>query len=245
MDARTVRSLTTPQMVEVDRLMVEEYGIDLLQMMEHAGTNLARLAMSRFLGRAGGDESVVVLAGTGGNAGGALVCARHLHNHGVRVTVHLTRPPASYAGVPAHQLRILERLGLPIAVGPPDAEASGYSRPKLVVDGIIGYSLRGAPRGVAADLIRWTAGAPAPVLSLDVPSGLDSTSGAAHDPTIRAAATMTLALPKVGLATPGARAFVGELYLADIGVPPELYAATGIELTVESLFAENPVIPLT
>ncbi len=82
----------------------------------------------------------------------------------------------------------------------------------------------------------------APILSLDLPSGLDATTGQAHDPTIRASATLTLALPKTGLRAPGASAYVGELYLADIGVPPALYTHLG--LSVGPLFAAHEIVRL-
>ncbi len=84
--------LTTAQMVEVDRAMIEDYHIELIQMMENAGRNLAHLARSRFfVGQATG-KKVIVLAGTGGNGGGVLVCARRLHNWGAKVRVFLSKP---------------------------------------------------------------------------------------------------------------------------------------------------------
>ncbi len=70
--------LTTEQMIEVDRAMIEDFGIELLQMMENAGRALAHLARARFLGDDPLDKRVIVMAGTGGNGGGALVCARRL-----------------------------------------------------------------------------------------------------------------------------------------------------------------------
>jgi NAD(P)H-hydrate epimerase len=110
----------------------------------------------------------------------------------------------------------------------------------LILDAIIGYSLSGNPRGVAADLIRWANMKNTPILALDTPSGLDTTSGRAYEPTIRATATMTLALPKQGLLNPNSTLYVGELYLADISIPPELFAKMGI--AVPPLFAEQDII---
>ena len=114
----------------------------------------------------------------------------------------------------------------------------------LIIDGIIGYSLAGAPRGGAAKLIRWANQQNVPILSLDVPSGIDPNTGETFEPAIRATATMTLALPKSGLATAAARDAVGELYLADIGVPPGLYSEPSLNLSVGALFAEADVIRL-
>jgi NAD(P)H-hydrate epimerase len=231
-----IPSLTTVQMIEVDRAMMEDYHIELLQMMENAGRNLAHLARQRFLSGNPRGKHVIVLAGTGGNGGGGLVAARRLHNWGAKVAVILSKPGETYRGVPAHQLDILQRMGISIlepgAPLPPTCD--------LILDTLIGYSLSGAPRGETATLIRWANAQAAPALSLDTPSGLDTASGQVYQPTIRADATLTLALPKTGLLAREAAPYVGELYLADISVPPELYAAMGI--SVPPLFAETDII---
>jgi NAD(P)H-hydrate epimerase len=112
------------------------------------------------------------------------------------------------------------------------------------VDGVIGYSLKGSPRGAAAELIRWANAQDAPVLALDIPSGIDAATGNGFDPAIRASATLTLALPKEGLRAPGAERYVGELYLADIGVPPSLYGGPSLGLSVGPIFAESDILRL-
>ena len=236
-----VPSLTTEQMIEVDRAMMQDLHIELIQMMENAGRNLAHLARVRFFDGNPGDKHVVVLAGTGGNSGGALVCARRLHTWGAHVQIVLTHPPANFTPVPAHQLDIVQRLNVPVTGA--DALAQMHS-PELIVDGLIGYRLQGVPHGTVADLIRWANAQAAPILALDVPSGVDGTTGTVLDPAIKATATMTLALPKAGLRTLEARAQVGELYLADIGVPPALYAEPDLSLRVGTLFAESEILRL-
>jgi NAD(P)H-hydrate epimerase len=233
--------LTTDQMIEVDRAMMEDFNIDLIQMMENAGRCLAHLARMRFLGGDPRGKRVAVLAGTGGNGGGALVCARRLHNYGARVTVLITKPAADFKSVPAHQLDILRRMK--VSVEQANAVRT-IDTPGLVVDGVIGYSLKGAPRGAAADLIRWANAQDAPILALDAPSGVDATTGTVFDPAINATATLTLALPKEGLRAPGVDRQVGELYLADISVPPSLYAEPALGLNVGYLFAESDIIRL-
>jgi NAD(P)H-hydrate epimerase len=236
MTPKKIPALTTEQMMEVDRAMLEDYHIELLQMMENAGRNLAYLARQRFLEGDSRSKKVVVLAGTGGNGGGGLVAARRLHNWGVQVTVALTKAAEVYRDVPAHQLDILQRMGISIL----EPDVSLPPTCDLILDALIGYSLSGAPRGKTATLILWANEQDVPILSLDTPSGLDTSSGQAYQPTIRADATLTLALPKTGLLTPEAAPYVGELYLADISVPPELYAKMGI--SVPPLFAENDII---
>lgn len=233
--------LDTQQMIEVDRAMKEDYKIELVQMMENAGRNLAHLARARFLDHDPQEKKVIILAGTGGNGGGALVSARRLHNWGSNVQVFITRPAEGFSPVPAHQLDILHRMNVNVNLADQIADSV---QPDLIIDGLIGYSLKGAPRGSAAELIRWANHQNTPRLSLDVPSGVDATSGTAFDPAINAAATMTLALPKKGLRAAEVRDLVGELYLADIGVPPELYAGAGLQLKVGALFAVSEILRL-
>ncbi|MGF1507915.1 MAG: NAD(P)H-hydrate epimerase [Myxococcota bacterium] len=236
--------LTTEQMVEVDRAMIEDYRIELIQMMENAGRALAQVARARFLGGSPEGRRVRVLAGPGGNGGGAMVSARRLAAWGAEVEVFLSADENRITPVPQHQLDILRRMTLPVRKATED-------RPEdvdldLILDGIIGYSLKGAPRGPAKTLIEWTNSQTSPVLSLDAPSGVDTTTGHVYTPAIEATATMTLALPKEGLRGPGINTHVGELYLADISVPPSLYAAPALGLSVPAtLFASSDVVRLT
>jgi len=220
--ASTIPAVTAEQMREVDRIMVEDLHIELTQMMENAGRNLASLALRRF-----GPRAVTVLAGPGGNGGGGLVAARHLANHAVDVSVVLSSLD-QIGEVPRHQLDIVERMGVAVTEEPPESD--------LVLDALLGYSLQGDPRGRAAELIGWSLDQSAPVCSLDTPSGLDVTTGEPRTPCVRATATLTLALPKVGLAR--APSCVGELYLADISVPPFVYERIGIHVPPD-LFAAD------
>ncbi len=210
--ARDVPVLDADQMREIDRLMVDELHIDLVQMMENAGRSLADLVISRF-----SPSTVTVLAGPGGNGGGGMAAARHLANRGTRIAVVLSRPDA-LTTVPAHQAVVLGRMGIPVLQEPPPAD--------LIVDALVGYSLRGDPHGRTAELIEWANDQASPVLSLDTPSGLDVTTGRAGDPSVRATATLTLALPKGGLLDAET---VGELFLGDISVPPWLYERVGVQ----------------
>ena len=203
--------LTAAQMLEVDRIMIEDLDIELIQMMENAGRNLAQLILDRY-----SPESVTVLSGSGGNGGGGLVAARHLSNRGVDVSVTLGKPGAELGPVPTHQFDILNNMGVPVVNEPRKSD--------VVIDALIGYSLKGAPHGRIAELIEATASMDAPIVSLDNPSGLNVTDGTVPGVVVTAEATMTLALPKIGLQNaPQA----GVLYLADISVPPSVYDLVG------------------
>ncbi|MFH0916828.1 MAG: NAD(P)H-hydrate epimerase [bacterium] len=244
--------LTVDQMREVDRSMIEDYQMDLVQMMENAGRQLALLAQNLFLGGDPRGRRVLVLVGAGGNGGGGLVAARRLHCWGARVQVVLSRSADTYRNVPAHQLAAVLRLGIPVStLDAVDIRQSGRdrsgeddSRFGVVLDSIIGYGLEAAPMGEAAELIRWAHSVEAPILSLDVPSGLDTTFGAVGGPMIRARATLTLAYPKTGLLATGAGDYVGDLYVGDIGVPPQLVAGPRLGFEPILLFAQEEIVSL-
>jgi NAD(P)H-hydrate epimerase len=234
-----VPTVSTTQIQEVDRLMAEVYGIELLQMMENAGRSLAVLAR-RMLGDDVTDRPIVVLAGRGANGGGGLAAARHLLNWGAWVQIVCSYPPDSYKDAPARQLRILQAMGAPLAWA-----EEGWELPPadLLIDAIIGYGLRGDPRGPARNLIQLANSSAAPILSLDTPSGVDTGTGRVFEPHIQAAATLTLALPKDGFRQPEAAAACGALYLADISVPSALYES--MDIATPSLFACTEIVPLT
>jgi NAD(P)H-hydrate epimerase len=231
-DGGVVPAITASQMREVDRIAVEEFDLGILQMMENAGRDLAG-NVQEMLGDGGGP--VTVLAGSGGNGGGGLCAARHLHNRGVEVDVVLSRAPGDLAGAAGRQLSILQAAGVR-ALEPAAAEAA-IRRSRLVVDALVGYSLRGALRARAAELVGLCNRHAARVLSLDVPSGLDATTGEAPGPVVRPDRTLTLALPKTGLID-----VPGELVLADIGIPPELYLR--LDLRFDSPFRGRYWVPL-
>lgn len=213
--------VTVEQMRELDRIAVDELGLTLERMMEHAGSGIVTVARKL----TGGDlrgRSVLVLAGSGGNGGGGMAAARQLAAAGVEVAVLLATPPERLSPVTRHQHAIVLAAGISAAFAPgaelPDAD--------LVVDALLGYSQAGAPRGEAARLIAASAGRP--VLALDTPSGLELTTGSLCEPHVRAAATVTLAAPKSALRLPSSAAAVGRLYLADLSIPAAGYERAGI-----------------
>ena len=191
--------LSVDQMVEADRLAVEDFGIELLQMMEHAGSTLAELTH-----RLAPSGRVTVLAGAGNTGGGGLSAARHLLNRGRAVEVVLVSNRLGPA--PAHHLETLREMGV---------ETTDEPRPsELVIDAMVGYGLKGDLRGRAADLAAWIG--QRYVVSLDFPSGHGGAGAVDAD------ATLTLALPKEGLRD------VTPVYLADLGLPSALWARMGL-----------------
>ena len=227
-----IPAITTDQMREVDRIAIEETGPNLFQMMENAGRNLATLAL-RELGEGRSRARVLVMAGTGGNGGGGICAARHLANHGVEVSVCITQPER-LGDVPAWQLKVFSGTpGKEVMLD--EVRVGEYD---LVLDAVIGYSLGGPPRGAALDAIELINALSAPAISLDNPSGLDTTTGETPGAAVSPEATMTLALPKTGL-LPGR---TGNLYLTDIGIPFEVYRCLGVGF--QPPFSEEYIVPL-
>ena len=238
-DGLWIPTVTTDQMREVDRLMIAKYGIHLIQMMENAGGNLARLVRN-ILGDSVKDKGVLVASGKGNNGGGSMVAARHLSNWGAKVTVLL--PQKSLKDVPKTQLNILEKLPIKLIFGDDTINHLQKWKGEVVIDGLIGYGLSGAPRGWIGEIIKSINTLEIPVVALDVPSGLDATLGRIYDPCIKAEATMTLALPKDGLLKPEVKSVIGELYVADISVPDVLYNEMGI--SVGPIFLHDTIIKM-
>jgi NAD(P)H-hydrate epimerase len=200
-------------------------------MMENAGRSLAETAIA-MLGARSQLSRILVLAGKGGNVGGGICAARHLANRGIHVALCMAEPLA-LSDTAKWQYRVFSAtLGRTVS-----AAQVGDESFDLIIDSLIGYSLAGAPSGVYAELILW-ANATARLLALDIPSGLDSTTGTADGPVIRDDVTMTLALPKTGLASGKA----GNLLLADIGIPVETYRR--LKLSYLSPFRTRYVVPL-
>lgn len=243
--ASSVPTVTAAQMAEVDRLAVGDYGIDLLQMMEQAGSHLAEVVRLEAGGSLAG-RRVVVAAGPGNNGGGGLTAARHLANRGAEVRVFLARPALRSSEASRHQLATLISMGIDCCVTGydlPDAElVAAMERADVIVDAIIGYNLGGPPRDEIDRLIRFVMLAQRPIVSLDLPSGLDPDTGLTPGSSIGASSTMTLALPKTGLYQARGPDRAGRLYLADIGLPERLYTHLGLQ--VGALFADTRIVRL-
>ena len=227
--------ITRAKMVEVDRLMTDEFNIPLLLMMENAGFHLAELT-NGILGRNKEKKRVLVLCGAGNNGGGGMAAARHLLNRGISVSVAFAGKPLSLKQAPALQMQILKRMGVSIYK---EIEVIDVD---LIIDALIGYGLQGVPRGKVSRWIRLANQANTPILSLDIPSGLDADSGMPAGECVRASATMTLALPKIGMKELTSKKYLGDLYLADIGVPFALYKKIGIE--VKNIYNTSPIVKI-
>ncbi len=220
------RTCTREQVRELDRRAIEDYGIPGLVLMENAGRGAAAIAVE-MLGEPW-DKRVVIFCGRGNNGGDGYVVGRHLHNRGIRVDFILACNPEnmreeSDAGV---NLAIVRNMGLPIHVADSDegeADAAVLAgAADLIVDALLGTGLTGHVREPFLSLIRLINAADKPVLSIDMPSGLDANTGDVLGAAVRAESTATFVLPKRGFYLLQGPGHTGEVKVVDIGMPKEL-----------------------
>lgn len=232
----TVPAATAAQMARVDEIMMDELGVDVLQLMEAAGLAVAEAARRQLGGDVAG-KRLLVLAGSGGNGGDALVAARHLLCWGAAPRVVLSKPLDTLGSTAEHQARAAHAVGVPLAPFT-HTDPEDFGGFDLIIDGLLGFSGHGDPSGAIGEMIQIANDLPTPVLAIDLPSGLDPDTGAPGDPTIRAAATIALVLPKQGYLSDAGREHCGEISVASIGVPPQVLARIGIRVSPD-LFARQ------
>jgi len=230
--ASSIPTVTAAEMAEVDRLACDEFGIDILQMMEQAGSHLAELVRAEL----GGDlnaKRLVVAVGPGNNGGGGLAAARHLANRGASIRIVLARPVNRLTEAGRHQLATLLQMSVDCCVAiydvPDDELDREFASANAIVDAVLGYRGSGPPHDEVLWLVDRIARASVPVISLDLPSGLDADTGEAPGAAVSATATLTLALPKPGLFSAAGRDRAGRVHLADIGLPAALYRRLGLD----------------
>lgn len=240
-----VPSVDQATMLAADRVATDRIGLGVLQMMESAGHQLAELTRLT-LGGSVAQRSIVVLVGTGNNAGGGMVAARRLAGWGSDVCVVFARPVLRLRPGPCAQLDPMLAAGVRAAVAGHDRShaelAAEITRADAVLDALIGYSLKGPPDAAYQPLIGLAGLSHGPIISLDIPSGIDASSGDRPGSAVSADATLALALPKRGMTTGEGRRFSGVGFLADIGIPASIFAELGIR--TDGLFARGSLIRL-
>lgn len=223
-----VPRISVGQMREIDRLAVERFGLEVIQMMENAGRAVAELA------RQLGCSNPLILCGKGNNGGDGLVAARFLSSWGFPTRVILASSSDDLNPLAKKQFQITNAMGIEVA-----ADLEGAD---LVIDSLLGYNLRGDPRDNYAKLISLANNSGKQILAVDNPSGLDSETGEAREPCIKATATLALTLPKNGLFLRDGPAKSGKLFVADMGIPHGLYKLLGLE--VPRIFKEKNIVKI-
>jgi ADP-dependent NAD(P)H-hydrate dehydratase / NAD(P)H-hydrate epimerase len=206
------------QMREIDRWAIERRDVPSLELMERAGEGVAA-AVERL--RPDGD--VAVLCGKGNNGGDGLVAARLLRERGRRVSVISIAGEQELRGDALESLRRLQGEPPLALLDGADAERgrahAALQRAEVIVDALLGTGFAGAPRGAVAEAIELLGRLSAPVVSVDVPSGVDASTGVIEGAAVRATLTVTFHAAKPGLRVRPGKACAGEVEVADIGIP--------------------------
>lgn len=210
---------------EIDRIAAEEYHLNTLVLMENAGLRSADLIAEK-INPNHGKSRITVVIGKGNNGGDGLVAARHLHNRGYTVRIFHLYPASELSEAAAANWQIATALGIE-TVKLFDKEdlmifkIALYSS-RLVVDAIFGSGFEGEVTGLTAGIIATINAAKCRVLALDIPSGVNATTGAISKPSVSATWTISYGLPKLGNILPPGGDKNGELTVADISFPPTL-----------------------
>ncbi len=218
-----MKILTAAQMRYLDRT-AQDHGIPGAILMERAGRAVAEAALRLVEGEEG---PIVIICGRGNNGGDGFVAARHLIHMGLDVQVFLAARADDVSGDARTNLLRLPEVGLEaIELTDPAPVAAACQNASLIVDALLGTGLSGEVRGLVADLIRVMNDSARAILAVDLPSGLDSDTGAILGVAVRARETVTLGLPKLGLYLYPGQDLAGDITVADLGFPADLVAAT-------------------
>ena len=227
-----MRVATVSQMRDMDRTAIEHYGIAEELLMENAGQAACEVlnGMMRVAGK-----RVLIFCGSGNNGGDGLVLARKLHSLAAEVKVYLLGDPARFNEAARLNLDIVRRLPLDMQQLTASADLSeGLARCDIVVDAIFGTGLSREVGGLQRQVIELINASGKPVLSLDIPSGVAGDTGQILGTAIRATATVTFGLPKIGnLLYPGF-ALGGRLHVSHISFPLALTEDDSLQLAVNS-----------
>jgi ADP-dependent NAD(P)H-hydrate dehydratase / NAD(P)H-hydrate epimerase len=219
-----MKILTSAEMREVDRRAIEEIGIPGVVLMENAGIRTAAAIADVYPECDGGE--VLIAAGKGNNGGDGFVIARQLAVEGWRPRILLFAGKDEIRGDAAVNLAVAVRMGLPIeeirTVADIKRAARRLQEAPLIVDALFGTGLAKPLEGFYAEAVAAINRSPAPVVAVDIPSGLSSDTFEIIGPCVEADLTVCLAAPKIAHVFPPAEDCVGKLRIVDIGMPPAL-----------------------
>jgi NAD(P)H-hydrate epimerase len=223
-----MKAVDAATMKGIDRRAVKEFGMRIIQLMENAGRGVAEIVLSE-LGRQpdwARAPRVSIVAGKGNNGGDGFVAARHLKNAGVDVSVYLLGDTESLKGDALVNAVIWTRMGGVVKTVTTKRgikmHESALRHSGVIVDAMLGTGISEPVTGIYAEVIELLNSIEKRVVAVDVPSGIDATTGAVLGVAVQADVTATIAAVKIGLLTYPAREKAGRIEVVDIGLPAEL-----------------------
>ncbi|MFA6321357.1 MAG: NAD(P)H-hydrate epimerase [Candidatus Omnitrophota bacterium] len=216
-----MKTVTAKQMKRMDAIATERYGIPASILMENAGRSACDEAVNMLSGSSAG--RIAVICGYGNNGGDGFVCARHLVNRGYRIAVYMAGEKKNFSEESGMNYRILRKMSAPVksvkgAAGILELK-KGIAKCDLIIDAVFGIGLHGEIGEFYRKLFDALNKSKAPILSLDIPSGLDADTGKPLGCAIKADRTITFGLLKKGMANRTAHKFTGKISVGDISLP--------------------------
>jgi hydroxyethylthiazole kinase-like uncharacterized protein yjeF len=216
--AKSFKRITASQALKIDSAARDLLGVPTLLLMENAGRAVAGEALSMLAGK----KRVVIFCGKGNNGGDGFVAARHLRARGIKPSLFLCGSAREVKNEAAANLSILRKLKQKVVeVNAPGLRPARRAarNSDLIIDALLGVGLNKEVRGLYRDVIIGINNAGVPVLSVDIPSGLDATSGRILGAAVRADRTVTFVLPKKGMFLQDGTKICGKIVVTDLGVP--------------------------
>lgn len=219
-----MKAATAREMREIDRQAIAFYKIPEIALMENAGAEVKK-AVEKLIGDPRG-KRICVFAGRGNNGGDGFAAARHLSSQGAKVKVYCVGAVDEAQGSAKINLEILRKLDLPVKRVEDERD---WDKVKIalafcdcLVDGLLGTGFQDALRPEMERMINMINEARKPVVSIDLPSGVDADTGKVASAAVRANLTVTFGLVKPGLLFYPGAAYAGEILVQNIGLPKVL-----------------------
>lgn len=224
-----MKHLTRKEIQELDCKAIKEYGIPALVLMENAGRAVADEAIKML--QYTKNAAVSILCGQGNNGGDGLVAARHLFNRGIKVKIFYLGDIKNALSKSKSETKINLNIILKMKIPIEEIKQLDLSdllphlkHSDLIIDAIFGIGLTRPIEGQLKHLIEAVNQLDAPVIAIDVPSGLDCDNGIPLGISIEATKTVTFGAPKISFDKRSAKKYLGKLIVADINIPRFLFA---------------------
>lgn len=240
-----MKALTASQMQDVDRRTIDDIGIPGVVLMENAGRGVAEEIIRRYPSPG---RRALIVAGKGNNGGDGYVIARHLLNRSWQVLTLVLADKRDIKGDAALNLTALEKCGGEITFVPDDkALATGLAAAgefTVLIDALFGTGLTKPVTGVYLKAIHWFNEQILPVVAVDIPSGVNASTGQVLGTAVRASLTVTFAFAKVGLVSYPGAGMVGELVTVDIGIPEKIVSQVVADCKLVDSVEASPLLPV-
>lgn len=241
-----MKALSAAQMQAIDRQTIGDMGIPGVVLMENAGRGVAAVITQRFADAP--VKKALILAGKGNNGGDGFVVARHLLDGGWQVQTLVLAERTAVSGDAAVYLRALEHCGGEVCFAPDALTLDSYlatvEPPAVLVDAIFGTGLAKPIEGHCLAAVAWLNRQETFVVAVDIPSGVDASTGRVLGTAVTADLTVTLAFPKIGLVSYPGAGLVGELVVVEIGVPAKIKAGLTSDCVLVDAAEARKILPM-